>query len=34
MFNGEGFGDVIIRADIERTHRILIFRPRSHHDDG
>ena len=34
MFDGEGFGDVIIRADIQRAYCILIFRACGDHDDG
>ena len=34
MLHREGLGDVIIRADIKRAHRILVFRAGGHHDDG
>jgi hypothetical protein len=34
MFHREGFGDVIIGANIKRAHRVLVFRARGHHDDG
>ena len=34
MLHRERLGDVIIRADIKRAYRILVFRAGSHHDDG